>query len=88
MKIFKLLTLKGTWLIVLNLYRHGPMRYSEIVKIVGYSTTANRALKALERMGFIEKQALTEPYRPVIYSLTEKGKKLARILEQLESLDM
>ena len=82
-----MLALKGTWLIVLSLYRHGPMRYSEIVRLVGYSTTANRALRALENKGFIEKRALTEPYRPVVYSLTEKGVKLAKIIEQLESLE-
>ena len=87
MRLFKLLALKGTWLIVLSLYKRGPMKYSEIVKLVGYSTTANRALKALEKEAFIEKRALTEPYRPVIYSLSKKGEKLARILEQLKSLD-
>ena len=54
MSLFKLLALKGTWLVVLSLYKRGPMKYSEIVKLVGYSTTANRALRALEKEAFIE----------------------------------
>jgi len=29
---------------------------------------------------------LNEPYRPVAYSLTEKGKKLANLLKELENL--
>jgi DNA-binding HxlR family transcriptional regulator len=62
------------------------MRYYEIVKVVGYSTTTTRALKSMERQGLVKKEALNEPYRPVSYSLTDKGRKLATFLKELENL--
>jgi DNA-binding HxlR family transcriptional regulator len=62
------------------------MRYSEIVKVVGFSTTTTRALKAMEKLGVTKREVLNEPYRPVAYSLTEKGKKLANLLRELESM--
>jgi DNA-binding HxlR family transcriptional regulator len=40
----------------------------------------------MEKLGLIEKRVLTEPYRPVVYYLTEKGKKLTEIIEQLQEL--
>ena len=40
----------------------------------------------MEELGLVEKKALTEPYRPVAYSLTETGKKLAKIAQQLEAI--
>jgi DNA-binding HxlR family transcriptional regulator len=64
----------------------GKMRYSEIVKIVGYSSTTTRALKNMERHSIVKKEVLNEPYRPVSYSLTDKGKKLATLVKDLESL--
>jgi DNA-binding HxlR family transcriptional regulator len=86
MDIIQLLALKGTKKILLSLEKTGKMQYSEIVKLVGYSTTTTRALKGMERFGIVKREVLNEPYRPVAYWLTEKGKKFASILRDLESL--
>ena len=86
MDIIELLALRGTRKILVNLEKAGKVRYSEIVTVVGYSTTTTRSLKAMEKLGVVKREVLNEPYRPVAYSLTEKGKKLTGILKDLESL--
>jgi DNA-binding HxlR family transcriptional regulator len=84
--ITRLLALRGTRKILLSMEKTGKMKYSEIVKVVGYSTTTTRSLKSMERFGVVKREILNEPYRPVAYSLTEKGKKLATLLKELENL--
>ena len=86
MDIIRMLSLKGTKKILLTLEKAAKMRYSEIVNVVGYSTTTTRALKSMERHGIVKKEVLNEPYRPVSYSLTDKGRKLVTFLKELESL--
>ena len=86
MDIIRVLSLRGTRKILLSMEKAGKMRYSEIVKIVGYSTTTTRALNSMERHGIVKKEVLNEPYRPVSYSLTDKGRKLAILLKELENL--
>lgn len=86
MDIISLLALKGTKKILLNLERTGKMRYSEIVKAVGYSTTTTRSLKSMEKLSIVKREVLNEPYRPVAYSLTEKGRRLTSVLKELENL--
>jgi len=86
MDIIGLLALGGTRKILASLDKAGRMQYSQIVKVVGYSTTATRSLKAMEKFGIVKREVLNEPYRPVAYSLTDKGKKLAVILKELENL--
>jgi DNA-binding HxlR family transcriptional regulator len=86
MDTVQMLALRGTKKILFSLEKAGKMRYSEIVKAVGYSTTSTRALKSMERHGIVKKEVLNEPYRPVAYWLTEKGKRLATLVRELESL--
>jgi DNA-binding HxlR family transcriptional regulator len=86
MDIIQLLALKGTQKILLSIEKAGRMKYSEIVKVVGFSTTATRSLKSMEKLGIARREVLDEPYRPVAYSLTEKGKKLLSLLKDLEAL--
>lgn len=62
------------------------MRYSELVKIVGFSTTTTRALKAMEAAKLVRKEVLNEPYRPVAYWLTERGRKLSQMVAEIEKL--
>jgi DNA-binding HxlR family transcriptional regulator len=85
MDIIEVLALRGTKSILLSLEKAGKMRYSDIVKTVGYSTTSTRALKSMEKHGIVKREVLNEPYRPVCYSLTEKGKKLATLVKELET---
>jgi DNA-binding HxlR family transcriptional regulator len=73
MDTIQLLALKGTMKILFSLEKSGTLRYSEIVDIVGYSTTATRALKRMQRQGILKREILDEPYRPVSYTLTDKG---------------
>jgi DNA-binding HxlR family transcriptional regulator len=86
MDIISLLALKGTKKIMFSMEKAGKMKYSEIVKVVGYSTTTTRSLKSMERLGIVKREVLNEPYRPVAYSLTEKGKKLTSLLKEIENL--
>jgi DNA-binding HxlR family transcriptional regulator len=86
MDIIGVLCLRGTKKILLGMEKAGKMRYSEIVKIVGYSSTTTRALKNMEKHSIVRKEVLNEPYRPVSYSLTDKGRKLATLVKDLESL--
>lgn len=83
MDIFELISLKGTSRILLALHRNGQLTYSELVKIIGYSTTTSRALKRLMKLELINRKVLDEDYRPVIYYLTEDGKELVKIIQQL-----
>jgi DNA-binding HxlR family transcriptional regulator len=86
MDIFELLSLRGTRKILGELGERGAVKYSELVRAVGFSTTTTRALKRMEQLGIVEKKVLAEPYRPVAYSLTEKGRRLAEIVKKLDAL--
>jgi DNA-binding HxlR family transcriptional regulator len=86
MDIIRLLALRGTKKILLSMEKTGKMKYSEIVKVVGYSTTTTRSLKSMQKLGVVKREVLNEPYRPVAYSLTDKGRKLANLLKELENL--
>lgn len=84
--IFDVLALKGTRRIVKLLSSKEEVKYSDIVEAVGFSTTTSRALKAMEKQGLVQKRALTEPYRPVAYRLTENGRKIGTIISEIESV--
>ncbi len=84
--IFNVLALKGTSKILRNLLK-GDLTYSELSNAVGHSATTSRALKALLKLGVIERRVLNERYRPVLYSLTENGKKLAEIVNMLIDIE-
>ena len=84
--LLEVLSLKGTAKILTALKKKERMSYSELARIVGFSTTASRALKAMERHKLVNKQVLNEPYRPVVYSLTERGAKLSELVEEIASI--
>jgi DNA-binding HxlR family transcriptional regulator len=83
---FGVLALKGTRKILEMLKARERMRYSELVDAIGFSTTTSRALKAMEAAKLVDRKVLDEPYRPVAYSLTEKGKKLSQLVAEIEKL--
>jgi DNA-binding HxlR family transcriptional regulator len=82
----EVLCLKGTAKILAALRKKEGMSFSELAEIVGFSSTATRALKAMEQDKLVARQVLDKPYRPVIYSLTERGRKLANLLSQIEDI--
>lgn len=84
MDVFQVLLLRGTKKILDALRDKNRMRYSDLVEVVGFSTTTSRALKAMALLKLIDKEVLNEPYRPVAYSLTEKGRRLSEIVADLE----
>lgn len=86
MDVIHTLALRGTRKILLSMEKYGKMNYSDLVEEVGYSTTTTRALKSMEKQGIVNREVLNEPYRPVAYSLTDKGKKLLTLLKELENL--
>jgi len=85
--IFNLLALKGTRKILTKLYSLGEVRYSDLVSAVGHSTTTTRSLNYLQNFGLVKRRVLAEKYRPVVYSLTEKGEKLAKIVLELQEFE-
>ena len=87
MDVYDLLALRGTRKILGILSEKGSMRYSELVRIVGFSTTTTRALKRMESFRLVERRVQDEPYRPVSYTLTEKGQRLSKIVKELEKID-
>ena len=86
MDAFEVLALKGTRKVLELLKTKDRMRYSELVSAIGFSTTTTRALKAMEAARLVDRKVLDEPYRPVAYSLTEKGRKLSQLAAELEKL--
>ena len=83
MDIFELLALKGTSKILIALYNNGTLIYSELVEVVGYSTTTNRAIRKLLKLKLIKRKVLNDRYRPVAYYLTDSGRELSEILQKL-----
>jgi len=86
MDIFKTLALKGARIVIKELLETGSIRYTELQEAVGSPSTTNLALFRLLEEGLIRKQVLNEPYRPVAYSLTKQGRKIAKFMEQIESV--
>ena len=83
---FEVLALKGTRKILEVLSDKGQVRYSQLADAVGFSPTTSRALKAMEAAKLVDREVLNEPYRPVAYSLTEKGRKLSQLTAEIEKL--
>jgi DNA-binding HxlR family transcriptional regulator len=40
----------------------------------------------MEENRLVTRQILDKPYRPVIYSLTERGKRLAELLSEIDKI--
>jgi len=74
--IFKILSQRGVVEILENLEKVGRLKYKEVEELVGNPSTTTRRLSSLERKGLIEREVSSERYRPVYYTLTERGRKL------------
>ncbi len=80
--IFRLLGRRGVIELLYSL--EGKRRkYKELEEIIGNPSTTARRLKSLERHGLIRREVSSEKYRPVYYSLTEKGRKLLLVVRQV-----
>jgi len=87
MDIFAVLSFKGTAKILAALRQKERMRYGELVVVVGLATTTTRTLKAMEEAKLVEKEAPSEPYKPVAYWLTEKGRRMSDLVASLQGLE-
>src|SRR5437870_5940570 len=72
-------------LIVMNLLQ-GPMRFNALRASLGHisSKTLSQRLKALEELGFVQRQAFLEIPPRVEYHLTEKGQELGDVIAAIE----
>ena len=57
MRALEILSLKGSEKILKTLKEREKVNYSELADIVGYATTATRALKALEEGKFVKRES-------------------------------
>jgi len=82
--IFKLLGRKGV-IELLESLGEKRRKYKELESIIGNPSTTARRLKSLEKFGLVDRQVSAEKYRPVYYSLTEKGKHLLSVIREVRS---
>ena len=81
--------LSGKWKPeIFRLAVDGPLRFSSLLRQIEGSNkqTLSVALKELEEVGLLEKITIKEKPLHIEYSLTENGKSLIPVLQQLENL--
>ena len=81
--------LSGKWKPeIFRLSVDGPLRFSSLLRQIEGSNkqTLSVALKELEEVGLLEKITIKEKPLHIEYSLTENGKSLIPVLQQLENL--
>lgn len=81
---FHTLGKKGAILIIRTLMKKGKMNYSEIELLLGRNPkiTSTR-LEELIRSGLLIREVMSDKYRTVEYSLTEKGREITNLIEQI-----
>ena len=81
--------LSGKWKPeIFRLAVDGPLRFSSLLRQIEGSNkqTLSVALKELEEVGLLEKITIKEKPLHIEYYLTENGKSLIPVLQQLENL--
>jgi len=71
---------------ILSLLHEDLRKYSEIQAITKNPRTTNIRLKQMVEEGLIERKILNDNYRSVVYSITEKGKRILSKINELEQL--
>jgi DNA-binding HxlR family transcriptional regulator len=72
-------------LIIITLLR-GPKRFGELQAYMGHisSKTLTQRLRALEKLGFVQRCAFLEIPPRVVYHLTEKGHEFGEVIAAIE----
>lgn len=83
MKI-ELLAKKGAIRLLRALSKKKELKFAEIQKLIGSPTTASQRLKELEGMGVVRREVQADRYRSVRYSLTDKGRRIVKFVDELE----
>lgn len=81
--------LSGKWKPeIFRLAADGPLRFSSLLREINGSNkqTLSVALRELEEIGLLQKTIIKEKPLHIEYNLTETGKSLLSIFEQLENL--
>lgn len=84
-KFFKVLVLKGTRDILKFLDEHGTAQYKQLESFASTYTLSTR-LRDLLSFELIEHHFIKDEVRREWYEPTEKGRRVLRILEELEKL--
>lgn len=82
-------TLSGKWKPeIFRLAVEGPLRFSGLLKVIEGANrqTLSVALKELEEAGLLQKITIKPKPLHIEYHLTEKGKSLVTVFQQLEGL--
>ena len=85
MKISQILEIP-TVRILLFLYHKGEVRHTELAKTVTSRGTLSLSLKELEAEGIIRRKIVATKPIQSFYSLTEKGKEIAKRLDDIKNI--
>ena len=86
---FKLVGKKFTMLIIRNMIHRGHTRFNQFLEIEDINAKILSArLKEMEKDGLIERRVYAETPIRVEYNITEKGKALEPILDQMSAFSM
>ena len=86
---FKLVGKKFTMLIIRNMIHRGHRRFNQFLEIEDINAKILSArLKEMEKDGLIERKVYAETPIRVEYNITEKGKALEPILDQMSAFSM
>lgn len=72
--------------ILLFLHEKGEVRYSDLTSLITSRGTLSLNLKELDEEGLIQRRVVTTKPIQSYYSLTDKGKKIAEILNRLNKV--
>ena len=81
-KILEAIGKKGSWKILLILYKNGESNFTDLQEETKINTrTLSRRLKELREINLVKR--IVKEDRTVDYILTEKGRKVVKILFQI-----
>ena len=60
------------------------MRFTKLKELVENPTTASQRLQELAELGLVKRDVQADQYWTVIYSLTEKGIQVVKLVKELE----
>jgi DNA-binding HxlR family transcriptional regulator len=86
---FKLVGKKFTMLIIRNMIHRGHKRFNQLLEIEDINAKVLSArLKEMEEDGLIERKIYPDKPVRIEYTITEKGRALAPILDQMSAFSM
>jgi DNA-binding HxlR family transcriptional regulator len=72
--------------ILLFLHEKGEVRYADLTKLIASRGTLSLNLKELEEEGLIQRRVMTTKPIQAHYSLTEKGREIAVLLDNTKKI--